>query len=171
MKPQINKILYATDLSKNSAHAFYFASDLAKKENARIVFLHCMGMTSPAAYLAAGFTDVPSLLKSAKEVEARKDVLEIKRRLTEFGRQVGSKMASSESVSEIVVTEGFPVEEILGTAEAKACDVIVMGTHEKGWLRETFLGSVARSVLERSRKPVLVVPLSSDKADIDWNAA
>ncbi len=96
MKPQINKILYATDLSKNSAHAFYFASDLAKKENARIVFLHCMGMTSPAAYLAAGFTDVPSLLKSAKEVEARKDVLEIKRRLTEFGRQVGSKMASSE---------------------------------------------------------------------------
>ncbi len=69
------------------------------------------------------------------------------------------------------MTEGFPVEEILGTAEAKACDVIVMGTHEKGWLRETFLGSVARSVLERSRKPVLVVPLSSDKADIDWNAA
>lgn len=70
-------------------------------------------------------------------------------------------------VSDTIVTMGYAVEEILNIADAKGCDVIVLGTHGKGWLRETFLGSVARSVLERTRKPVFVVPLPSDKADID----
>jgi nucleotide-binding universal stress UspA family protein len=48
--------------------------------------------------------------------------------------------------------------------------VIVLGTHGKGLLRQAFLGSVARSVLERSRKPVFIVPLPSEKTDIDWAA-
>ena len=35
MIPQIKKILYATDLTKNSAYAFYFAADLARKHDAK----------------------------------------------------------------------------------------------------------------------------------------
>jgi len=48
--------------------------------------------------------------------------------------------------------------------------VIVLGTHGKGWLSREFLGSVARSVIERTRKPTLLVPLPSDKGAIDWGA-
>ena len=40
MIPQIKKILYGTDLSKNSAYAFFYAVDMAKKHNASIVILH-----------------------------------------------------------------------------------------------------------------------------------
>ena len=40
MPPQIKKILYATDLSKNSSYAFLYAIDMAKKHDARIVILH-----------------------------------------------------------------------------------------------------------------------------------
>ena len=40
MIPEIKKILYATDLSKNSAYAFLYAVDMAKRHNARIVILH-----------------------------------------------------------------------------------------------------------------------------------
>ena len=40
MIPQIKKILYATDLSKNAAYAFFYAVDMAKKYNASIVILH-----------------------------------------------------------------------------------------------------------------------------------
>ena len=40
MIPQINKILYGTDLSKNSAYAFLYAVDMAKRHNASIVILH-----------------------------------------------------------------------------------------------------------------------------------
>jgi nucleotide-binding universal stress UspA family protein len=66
-------------------------------------------------------------------------------------------------ISEIIVKEGHPAEEILNTADAKECDVIVLGTHGKGWLKHAFLGSVASSVLERTRKPVFIIPLPSEK--------
>ena len=40
MLPDINIILYATDLSKNSAHAFRYAVYFAKKFDAEIIILH-----------------------------------------------------------------------------------------------------------------------------------
>ena len=43
MIPSIKKILYATDLTKNSSYAFYFAADLGRKHGAKIVILHCIG--------------------------------------------------------------------------------------------------------------------------------
>ena len=42
MIPKIKKILYATDLSKNSEYAFYYAVDMAKRHDAEIVFLHAI---------------------------------------------------------------------------------------------------------------------------------
>ena len=172
MIPQIKKILYATDLTKNSAYAFYFAADLAQKHGAKITIFHCMATITPYAYLASGFVNVPAVLRQAKELEAEQDIAEIKKRLQEFSRKVGSQIGSSsvDLVSETIVKEGFAAEEILNLADEKECDVIVLGTHGKGWLRGTFLGSVARSVLERTRKPVFVVPLPSDKTGIDGDA-
>jgi nucleotide-binding universal stress UspA family protein len=73
-------------------------------------------------------------------------------------------------VSDIIVRAGYPVEEILNIADAQGCDVIVLGTHGKGLLKQAFLGSVARSVLERIRKPVFIVPLPSEKTGVDWAA-
>jgi nucleotide-binding universal stress UspA family protein len=75
----------------------------------------------------------------------------------------------SELVSKILVPLGHPVEEILKAADDEGCDAIVLGTHGKGFLRQTFLGSVAGSVLERARKPVFVIPLPSEKTNIDWD--
>ena len=50
MTQDIKRILYATDLSDNSAYAFGYALDLAKKYNAEITILHVldimMGMSA-----------------------------------------------------------------------------------------------------------------------------
>ena len=40
MIPKIKKILYATDLSENSAYAFRYAVNSAKQHNAELVILH-----------------------------------------------------------------------------------------------------------------------------------
>ena len=42
----------------------------------------------------------------------------------------------------------------------------MLGTHGKGFLKQTFLGSTAAKVLESTRKPVFIVPLPSKKEDI-----
>jgi nucleotide-binding universal stress UspA family protein len=172
MIPQIKKILYATDLTKNSSYAFYFAADMARKHDAAVVILHCIGTIPPSVYMEAGFTDAERVLTKVKEQEKEQDVAEIKKRLEEFCQKVEAQVGPpcATLVSGIIVRAGYPVEEILNTADGEGCDVIVLGTHGKGLLRQAFLGSVARSVLERTRKPVFIVPLPSEKTSIDWAA-
>ncbi len=50
MIPQIKKILYATDLSKNSSYAFLYAIDMAKRHDARIIILHSIEPIRPYIY-------------------------------------------------------------------------------------------------------------------------
>jgi nucleotide-binding universal stress UspA family protein len=168
MIPQIKKILYATDLTKNSLYAFHFAVDMAQKHDASMIMLHCVEPISPYVYAAGVAPDVLKVLPEGKEQEKKVDVAEIKKVLQQFRENVESQIGPLrvDLVSEIIVNEGFPVEEILNIADTQGCDVIVLGTHGKGWLKQTFLGSVARSVLERTRKPVFVIPLPSEKSAI-----
>ncbi len=170
MIPQIKKILYATDLTKNSSYAFYFAADMARKNNATIVVLHCIGTIPPSVYMEAGFNDAERIMQRAKDQEKQDDTLEIKKRLEDFCQGVESQIGPpcASLVSDIIVKAAYPVEEILNTADAQDCDVIVLGTHGKGLLRQAFLGSVARSVLERARRPVFIIPLPSEKSGAEW---
>ncbi len=171
MIPQIKKILYATDLTKNSAYAFYFASGLAQKNEAQIVILHCMEPIPAQVYFEAGLRG-ETVMKSAREREKEDEVAEIKKHLEEFCLKVESQtgLPCVSLVIDVIVKEGYAVEEILNTADEKGCDVIVLGTHGKGWLSREFLGSVARSVIERTRKPTFLIPLPSEKGSIDWGA-
>ena len=49
MIPQIKKILYATDLSKNSVYAFRYAVEMAEKYDAEIIILHVIEPIPSAA--------------------------------------------------------------------------------------------------------------------------
>ena len=166
MIPQIKKILYATDLTKNSTYAFYYATDLARKHDAKIVILHCVESIPPSVYSQGITEDVLKLIRKNKEEEKVQDAAEIKQLLLQFCQNAESQIGPPcvNLVSEIIVKEGYPANEILNTSEEKECDVIVLGTHGKGWLKQTFLGSVASSVLSRTRKPVFVIPLPSEKS-------
>ena len=63
-----------------------------------------------------------------------------------------------DQITSIDVQEGFAVEVILNKIQSDEYDLIVMGTHEKGFA-QSFLGSVAKTVLRSSKIPVFVVPL------------
>jgi nucleotide-binding universal stress UspA family protein len=167
MIPQIKKILYATDLSQNSAYAFYYAVDLAKERGAKIIILNVIEPVSPA---------VTPDLASDKRVKFQQHNVEeatkeIKNRLQDFCKRTEAKMGlpCAELVSKILVPLGHPPEEILNTADKEECDLIILGTHGKGFLTYTFLGSVSDTVLHRTRKPVFIIPLPSEKTTIDWD--
>ena len=169
MIPQLKKILYATDLTKNSAYAFFYAIDMARKYDARIVILHSI---ERIRYFAdEGDYQLDELLIEAKKEERKTDLEEIRKRVQEFcqKRETQMEVPCGELVEKILVPLGHPVEEILKAADDESCDAIVLGTHGKGFLRQTFLGSVAGSVLERTRKPIFVIPLPSEETDMDWD--
>ena len=166
MIPQIRKILYATDLSENSAYAFYFAIDFAQKHNANIIILHVVEPISP---------DVMPYIERETKVKMEKDnvreaIEQIKKRLQSFCRRIESQIGPPciELVSQTLVPLGHPTEEILNTADRENCDLIILGTHGKGFLAHTFLGSVSSAVLHRARKPVFIIPLPSEKSNLDW---
>ena len=163
MVPQVKKILYATDLSKNSAYAFYHAVDMAKKHNAEIVLLHAV---EPIPVRTYGSHQTDRLYH-----DQQKASLEVIRsRLQRFCEKAEetSPLSCVSLVSKILVQVGYPVEEILKVADEEECDVIVLGNHGKGLLQQTFLGSVSRAVLDRTRKPVFIIPLPREEVSF-WD--
>jgi nucleotide-binding universal stress UspA family protein len=172
MIPPIRKILFATDLTKNSSYAFYFAVDLAQSHDARIVILHCMAPIQAQMHYKAEFKS-DAALETEKAQEKEHAIAAIKQDIREFCLKAESQLGCPcvDLVANIIVKVGHAVENILNTADEEECDVIVLGTHGKGWLRQAFLGSVAHSVLERTRKPVFIIPLPSEKRSIETGTA
>ncbi len=171
MIPEITKILYATDLTKNSTYAFYFAVEMARKHNAKIAVFHCIPVAPPQICCQPGM-GIDEKLAKVKAKKKEDETAGIKTLLEEFCRKTEIQIGAPcrDLVSKIIVKEGYPVEEILSTADEEGCDVIVLGAHGKGWLKQTFVGSVARSVMERTRKPAFLIPLPSEKSGVDWGA-
>ena len=64
----------------------------------------------------------------------------------------------------VVVRKGTPVHEILDCALEKKADIIIMGTHGYGMVKDALMGGTARRVIRRSQIPVLVVPSSNKEA-------
>ena len=167
MTLEIKKILYATDLSKNSSFAFFYATDMARRHNAKIVMLHAI---EPIPAYAAAYTGITDELKRKQQEET---VEEIRTRLGDFCRKAEAEIGPPcvDLVSKILVPRGHPPEEILNAADKEGCDMIVLGTHGKGFLAHTFLGSVSSAVLNRTQKPVFIIPLPSEKTTLDWDGA
>ena len=167
MIPQIKKILYATDLSKNSVYVYRYAMNMAEKYNAEIVILHVIEPIPPQVKHYVSIYVNEARWEEKIKTEQEMVIEQIKKRLQEFcKRESQDDPRCLLLVSRILVQPGHPVEEILKAAEEEACDVIILGTHGKGLLKQTFLGSVARSVLDRSRKPVFIIPLPHEETNI-----
>ncbi len=164
MIPQIKTILLATDLSKYSAYAFYYAVQMAKRVEAKIIILHAV---EPLPSMLISFGDFSHKVAQDRWDETAK---KFKERIQDISVKADTQMgiSSVDFISKILIRLGPPVEEILKAVDEEGCDVIVLGTHSKGFLQQTLVGSVCSSVLHRTRKPVLVVPLPSEDANLDW---
>ena len=165
MIPQIQKILYATDLSENSSYAFLYAIDMANRHGAKIIILHAIEPIPAYAELYVEDKDEFKRKQHDELVQSMQNHLQAfcKKTETETG------LSCVELVSKILVTVGHPPEEILNAANKEGCDVIVIGTHGKGFLTHSFLGSVSNAVLHRTQKPVFTIPLPSAKTTDNWD--
>ena len=58
---------------------------------------------------------------------------------------------------EVIVADRPSAGHILDVLDKQGCDLIVMGTHGRSWLKHLLFGSVAEEVVRRARCPVMVV--------------
>jgi len=158
MIPGITRILYATDLSKNSLYAFGYAVQIARQFGAEITVLH---VAEPVSGTLGNWVK-----EKMEEEELALSVDTIRKHLERFCEVMDRERTCIEFVSNILVRVGQPAEEILGAALEEASDMVVLGTRGKGFLKNAILGSVSRTVLDHSPKPVVVIPLPNDK--VSW---
>lgn len=161
MQLAVKNLLYSTDLSPNSHIAFGYAAYLAKLTGADIHILHVLERLSDDAAFA--------IQAYVQDDRKRHDMLDLRiaraRKVLQekqdafWAEQSDEDKKLKDRIKSVRVCESYPAEEILKTAKKHGCDLIVMGSHERG-MSHTFLGSVAKSVLRRAPVPTLIVPLA-----------
>ncbi len=169
--PEINikHILYATDLSENARLALAYAVNLADRYRARLSLIHVLedipGLDSKVlGYISQ---DHWNEIKEGHAAEARTTMTgklrgrgAFKVVLDQINQNARAELAAPRyETGEVVVKRGNPVEEILEQANALKVDLIVIGTHGLGTLKDAMMGGTARRVLRRAKVPVLVIRL------------
>ena len=173
MSNEYKTILFTSNLSKASRVAFKQAAMLANQSGAKLILLHVMeGQPSGSyeGYISSlfGQDNWQKILKNNRE-EARHALVGkvtpkqmVRTALSEFCKE-NQKEDENEVIPsyEIVVKDGEVVKVILDQAVESKCDLIVMGAGE-GLLSGISVGKNIKSVLKKSKIPVLVVPANID---------
>jgi len=69
-----------------------------------------------------------------------------------------SLMAKDAREADILLTYGSPAAEILNVAKREDYSFIIMGSQGRGYVQESFLGSVSNKVVRQASLPVLLIP-------------
>ena len=132
---RLDKILFATEFSEGSPHAFYYAAGFAEDHDARLVLLHVVQPPSMPA-------NVSDQLVAESEKKLR-DLL------------TAETVLSKRPV--FVTFVGSPADQILAFANRENVSLIVMGMHKPGAFAAHWPFEVAGQVIAHAHCPVLSI--------------
>jgi nucleotide-binding universal stress UspA family protein len=138
----IQKILVPTDFSAHADEAFRAALTLARATGAEVVVFH---IAQPPVVAAEGG---PLLAEPSDGGKANVWDRFHKLQPPDPGVRV-------EHVT--IVSERPGAAHVLEILDKMGCDLIVMGTHGRSWLRHRLFGSVIEEVVRLAHCPVMVV--------------
>ena len=173
----IKNILFTTNLSKNCVPAFDVAVMLAMQFKAKIILLHVLekipdyvegrleGLLGEEQWKEMMHSHENEIRQ--KLIGKRSSNVLIQKALEHFCAEAGiDDDACGYQAREVVIDDGDVVESILVNAKAHECDVIVMGAPETRLLKKS-IGYATKSVLKKSKVPVIVVPVDpKEKKDL-----
>jgi nucleotide-binding universal stress UspA family protein len=133
-------ILFPTDFSATSEHAFTYLERMAAELGGPVTLLHVQDREYREIHLSGRQAE-----EQGRIDRERLDALQA--RLEGRGIQVETELV-----------EGIPREEILRRAASGRYSLIAMGTQGKGFFREALLGSLAHEVARQADLPVLFFP-------------
>ena len=142
-----DKILFATDFSESSEHAFEYALSLAQQFQSRLTILHVI---NEPVDLRGFYVPHVSFENLEKEIE-------------EGAQQMMAKFCATHITDftnyETLIVTGIPFEEILKHAEKNQDSFIVLGTQGRSGIDHLLFGSTAERVVRKALCPVVTVRL------------
>ena len=160
MLPSYKRILVTTDLTPHASLVFRHALVLARQFAASIHLVYVIPQID-----ASVRSYVSSVLGSENLAKLEQDhqfeaLQKIRKDLEEFAHsELEEQPEDLKRFGGIDLRQGNPADQILAAAAQCEADVILMGTHSKGFIEHSFLGSVAEKVLHKADRPVFVIPL------------
>lgn len=143
-------ILVAVDFSASADQIITRASEIAKRDDARLSLLHVVEYLPPIESLGEPFAttswdiDEQSLLNRAEQL------------LQDLCKK--HKLDDSDLNVEVAVEMGTPKHVITQYVEDKSCDLIVMGSHGRHGI-SMLLGSTANAVLHDMPCDILTIKI------------
>ena len=149
----IKNILLGTDFSPKSNIALKYAIELKKQYEGTLTVLS----------VNEAFLSKDEMVMSRVSVE---EVMKNNEKLALNTKKIFKEMLSDLGVDslpniQMVQREGTASEEIIKYSEEKKVDFIVIGSNGHSAIEELFLGSTAKKIINGSKIPILVVPLSN----------
>lgn len=146
-------ILVPTDFSDNAENALYYAIDLAKKENAKIILLHAFHINYSNPAIPLDFM-----------LEEEKRVLdESNNKLKEHALKISY---AGKIEYDYLSVEDSPIEAILNSIKDNEVDLVIMGTKGETDFLGSIFGSVAAKVIEKATCPVIAIPSEASFKEI-----
>lgn len=143
----LERILVAVDLSDAGRPTLEMAKQFARLYGAELRVLFA--------------AEVPPLMD---EFPVRFDVEQyVQRAEDEAGRIVRTTLGRPEPA--VVVRLGSPVPTITEEADTWKADLIVAGSHGKGWVDRVLIGSTTSRLLTKLPTSLLVVPVTANRAE------
>ena len=135
------RVLVATDLSDVAQPTIEIAVRFAALFGSALKVLHVV-------------EPLPSIPDVGIELDEREHL-----RLAEEGIRTLLDSADTSHTAELEVRSGTPARAIAEETDRWGADLVVVGTHGKGWVDRVLLGSTTERLLNRLPAPVLVIPI------------
>lgn len=141
---EINKVLVAVDLAKQTDKIAEFAIYVAKKFGAQLCFFHVARLYETKAEVElVGF---PSVRRAENKI-----ISTAEEKMAQLMESLRSQCGDCSSK----VVQGEVVDEIIAYAGKENIDLIVIGTHGPKHLDQMLLGAAAKQVVKKAPCPVL----------------
>lgn len=144
IKGRIKNILVATDFSETSDFAISRAVEIAKENKADLTIIHVVQK---------------EFLDRILETIIPKDILQTPEEYTStlILEKINSLSHHKINIDHVIISNGKPAVKILQFASKNKIDLLIMGAHGKYSTRDSFVGTTAEYIAERTRCPVLIV--------------
>ncbi|MFQ5497686.1 MAG: universal stress protein [Nitrosopumilus sp.] len=137
-------ILVPFDNSSFSKRAFNLALDIAQKYDSTINVVSCIDLLTTKWIDKTTYEN--ALLKQAHK-QLLKEIIPLQTKAQKKGISFKHKIMESSSIG----------RTLLSFAKTKNIDLIIIGSHGKGFFDRLVLGSVSNRIIQQSNCPVLVV--------------
>ena len=155
MRPKFDNIVCAVDASEHSEAVLATAVEMAHRHEAKLVIVTVL--ESIDSFMHARMEEYLHDEQREKLQKEGRERLEKALR----AQIVAATGDTADAATPVAFVEGRPATAILEFAADRQADMVVLGSHGHSALGELLIGSTAREVTQRSRVPVLLVPMEA----------